>query len=89
MGFTPLAGLIMGTRAGDIDASIPEYLAHKEGITLSDIDILLNKASGLLGISGLTNDIMNFLMKKEHHDRRTTLAMTCLQCALNTILVLI
>ncbi len=76
MGFTPLAGLIMGTRAGDIDASIPEYLAHKEGITLSDIDILLNKASGLLGISGLTNDMRELLdEEREHHDRRATLAI--------------
>lgn len=76
MGFTPLAGLIMGTRSGDIDASIPEFLAHKEGITLSDIDILLNKASGLLGISGLTNDMRELLdEEKEHHDRRATLAI--------------
>ncbi|APJ04463.1 acetate kinase [Silvanigrella aquatica] len=76
MGFTPLAGLIMGTRAGDIDASIPEFLAHKEGISLSDIDILLNKASGLLGISGLTNDMRELLdEEREHHDRRATLAI--------------
>ena len=76
MGFTPLAGLIMGTRSGDIDASIPEFLAHKEGITLSDIDILLNKASGLLGISGLTNDMRELLdEEREHHDRRATLAI--------------
>lgn len=76
MGFTPLAGLIMGTRAGDIDASIPEFLAHKEGISLSDIDILLNKASGLLGISGLTNDMRELLdEEKEHHDRRASLAI--------------
>lgn len=76
MGFTPLAGLIMGTRAGDLDASIPEFIAHKEGITLSDIDILLNKASGLLGISGLTNDMRELLAEeKEHHDRRASLAI--------------
>ncbi len=76
MGFTPLAGLIMGTRSGDIDASIPEFLAHKEGISLSDIDILLNKASGLLGISGLTNDMRELLdEEREHHDRRATLAI--------------
>lgn len=76
MGFTPLAGLIMGTRAGDIDASIIEFLALKEGISLSDIDILLNKSSGLLGISGLTNDMRELLdEEKEHHDRRATLAI--------------
>ena len=76
MGFTPLAGLIMGTRAGDIDASIPEFLALKEGVSLSDIDILLNKASGLLGISGLTNDMRELLdEEKEHNDRRATLAI--------------
>ncbi|KAB8029712.1 acetate/propionate family kinase [Fluviispira multicolorata] len=76
MGFTPLAGLVMGTRAGDIDASIMDFLAHKEGVTLSDIDILLNKASGLLGVSGLTNDMRELLdEEKEHHDRRATLAI--------------
>jgi acetate kinase len=54
MGFTPLEGLVMGTRSGDIDPSLVEYLAVKDGLTLSGWMPCLNKQSGLLGISGLT-----------------------------------
>lgn len=76
MGFTPLEGLLMGTRAGDVDASILEYLAHKEGMSFSEIDTLLNKQSGLLGISGLTGDMRELLEEEaEHQDRRAKLAI--------------
>ncbi|MDZ7361925.1 MAG: acetate/propionate family kinase [candidate division KSB1 bacterium] len=71
MGMTPLEGLVMGTRCGDIDASVLEYLSHKEGMSFGEIDTLLNKQSGLLGISGLTNDMRDFLDEEhEHQDRR-------------------
>jgi acetate kinase len=76
MGFTPLEGLLMGTRAGDIDASVIEYLAHKEGLTLGEIDLILNKQSGLLGISGLTGDMRDLLAEAaEHDDRRARVAI--------------
>lgn len=76
MGFTPLAGLIMGTRCGDVDPSILDYLSHKEGITLTEIETQLNKNSGLLGISGLTHDMRELLEEeKEKKDRRATLAI--------------
>jgi acetate kinase len=76
MGFTPLEGLIMGTRAGDIDASLVEYLAAKEGMRLHEIDVLLNKQSGLLGISGLTGDMRELLEEEaENKDRRARLAI--------------
>jgi acetate kinase len=76
MGLTPLEGLVMGTRSGDIDPSVIEFLAHKEGMTLTEIDALLNKQSGLLGISGLTNDMRDLLdEEKEHQDRRAKLAI--------------
>jgi acetate kinase len=76
MGFTPVSGLIMGTRCGDLDPSIIEYISHKEGISLDAIDATLNKASGLLGISGLTNDMRDLLSEvKEHQDRRANLAI--------------
>jgi acetate kinase len=76
MGFTPLEGLIMGTRAGDIDPSLVEYLAVKDGLTLSEVDAMLNKQSGLLGISGLTGDMRDLLAEAdEHHDRRAELAI--------------
>jgi len=76
MGFTPLEGLVMGTRAGDMDPSIIEFLAHKEGVSLSQIDTLLNKQSGLLGLSGLTSDMRELLEEEaENQDRRATIAI--------------
>ena len=76
MGFTPLEGLVMGTRAGDLDPAILDYVASKEGLTLSEVEVLLNKQSGLLGISGLTNDMRELLAEaKEHSDRRARLAI--------------
>lgn len=76
MGLTPLEGLVMGTRSGDIDPSIIEFLAHKEGMSLPEIDALLNKQSGLLGVSGLTNDMRELLDEEsEHQDRRAKLAI--------------
>lgn len=56
MGMTPLEGLIMGTRSGDIDPAAVTYIARREGLDLDGIDLLLNKHSGLLGISGLSSD---------------------------------
>ena len=76
MGMTPLEGLMMGTRGGDIDPSVLEYLSHKEGMSFGEIDTLLNKQSGLLGISGLTNDMRDLLdEEREHQDRRAKLAI--------------
>ena len=76
MGLTPLEGLVMGTRGGDIDPSVIEYLSHKEGMSLVEIDALLNKQSGLLGLSGLTNDMRDLLAEEqEHNDRRAKLAV--------------
>jgi acetate kinase len=56
LGFTPLEGLVMGTRCGDIDPSLPTYLIEQLGYSASEVSELLNKASGLLGISKLSND---------------------------------
>jgi acetate kinase len=76
MGFTPLEGLLMGTRCGDIDPSLVEYLVHKEGMSVSEIDTLFNKQSGLLGISGLTGDMRDLLDEAaETQDRRACLAI--------------
>lgn len=76
MGFTPLEGLVMGTRSGTIDPSLIDYLTVKEGMTTSEVDTLLQKQSGLLGISGLTNDMRELLEEEaEHQDRRATLAI--------------
>jgi len=76
MGFTPLEGLLMGTRAGDLDTSVLEYLHFKEGMNFSEIDNLLNKRSGLLGISGLTDDMRELIEEEEENqDRRARLAI--------------
>jgi acetate kinase len=76
MGLSPLEGLVMGTRGGDIDPAVLEFLSHKEGMSMSEIDTLLNKQSGLLGLSGLTNDMRDLLEEaKDHQDRRATLAI--------------
>jgi len=56
MGFTPNAGLIMGSRCGDIDASIIPYIMNQANLTAKDIDTIINKQSGLLGISGVSSD---------------------------------
>ena len=76
MGLTPLEGLVMGTRGGNLDPSILDFLHHKEGLSLDQLDTLLNKQSGLLGISGLTNDMRDLLEEERlHQDRRARLAI--------------
>jgi acetate kinase len=76
MGFTPLEGLVMGTRCGDLDASLIEFLIHKEGMSVTEIMALLNKQSGLLGLSGLTSDMRELLQEAaENDDRRARLAI--------------
>jgi len=76
MGMTPLEGLVMGTRSGDLDPAIVNLVAAKEGMSSSEVETLLNTQSGLLGISGLTNDMRVLLAElKEHEDRRVRLAI--------------
>ena len=76
MGMTPLEGLTMGTRAGDLDPAILEYLHLKEGMSYDNLFNMLNKQSGLLGISGLTNDMRELLEEEEENsDRRAKLAI--------------
>ena len=76
MGFTPLEGLVMGTRSGDLDPAVVEFLEAKEGLSATAVDNLLNKQSGLLGISGLTNDMRDLLAEAhENDDRRARLAI--------------
>jgi acetate kinase len=76
MGMTPLEGLVMGTRSGDLDPAIVNLIATKEGMSAHEVETMLNTQSGLLGISGLTND-MRVLQEelKEYDDRRVRLAI--------------
>jgi len=73
MGMTPLAGLVMGTRCGDIDPAIPLYLIE-QGLTAQEIDTLLNKKSGLKGVGG-DNDMRNILARVEAGDAGAILAV--------------
>ncbi len=76
MGLTPAEGLVMGTRSGDLDPLILDFLHHKEGMSFDELDNLVNKRSGLLGISGLTNDMRDLLAEeRENQDRRARLAI--------------
>jgi acetate kinase len=70
MGFTPLEGLLMGTRSGDIDPSVILYIMGKEGLSLGEAQTLLNKHSGLIGISGESSDMREIVASvKEAHKR--------------------
>ncbi|MEO9114586.1 MAG: acetate kinase, partial [Gemmatimonadaceae bacterium] len=76
MGFTPLEGLVMGTRSGDLDPAILDFVGAKEGLSGHDVDTMLNKHSGLLGLSGLTADMRDLLDEEDvHGDRRARLAI--------------
>jgi acetate kinase len=75
MGMTPLAGLVMGTRCGDIDPSIIEYLVTRKGYSMEGVMDMLQKQSGLLGISGISSDFRDILDGYEKGNERATLAM--------------
>ena len=78
MGFTPLAGIAMGTRSGDLDPSIVTFLMKKEGLTADEVEKILNKESGLLGMSELSADNRDLLASIENGDenaRKCKIAM--------------
>ncbi len=74
MGFTPLEGLIMGTRSGDVDPGVIGFL-ERDGLTTAQIDEMLNKKSGLLGISGVSSDMREVLTAADQGNRRALLAL--------------
>ena len=75
MGYTPLEGLIMGTRSGEIDPAIIPFLMEKENMTGPQIDDYLNRRSGILGISGLSSDFRDLESAANHGDERSQLAI--------------
>ena len=79
MGLTPLEGLIMGTRSGDIDAGVIPYLMEKKGLTSSQILDYLNKKSGILGVSGISSDLREVIKAANDGDKRSiiTIEMLC------------
>lgn len=75
MGFTPLAGIMMGTRSGDLDASVVDYLVNTLGIDMHEVIKILNKESGLLGISGVSSDFRDVQQAAEAGNERAKLAL--------------
>ncbi|MDE6952432.1 MAG: acetate kinase [Erysipelotrichales bacterium] len=75
MGFTPLAGLMMGTRSGDLDPSIIDYLINEVGMDMKKIITMLNKESGLLGVSGVSSDFRDVMEAANAGNERAKLAI--------------
>jgi acetate kinase len=75
MGLTPLEGLVMGTRAGDVDPGVLLYLMRELDLTPADVDRVLNKESGLVGVSGVSNDMRDVLEAAARGDERAALAL--------------
>jgi acetate kinase len=82
MGFTPLEGLVMGTRSGDVDPNLHEFLVQNTHQTLQEVTELLNKKSGLLGLSGLSNDMRTLLAAAGENPRaRVAIDVFCRRLA--------
>ena len=79
MGFTPLAGLPMGTRSGDLDAGILQYLMNKYGWSIDECLNVLNKKSGVLGISGVSSDFRDIESAAKEGNHRAEVALECFQ----------
>lgn len=75
MGFTPLAGVVMGTRSGSIDPAIIKFIADTKGLDLAGVDALLNKESGVYGISGVSSDFRDLDAEAEKGNERAKLAL--------------
>ncbi len=75
MGLTPLAGILMGTRSGDIDPAIVTFLMEKEGLGIDEINAVLNKKSGVLGVSGVSSDFRDLSAAAEDGNKRAAAAL--------------
>ncbi len=75
MGFTPLEGLIMGTRSGDIDPAIVFYLIERVGLSVQEINSMLNRESGLLGLSGVSRDMRDILKSAQEGNKRASITI--------------
>ncbi|MDR1392314.1 MAG: acetate kinase [Clostridiales bacterium] len=75
MGFTPIDGLVMGTRCGSIDVAIIKYLSKEKGMSIEKIDNILNKESGVLGISGISSDFRDLATHANNGNERARLAL--------------
>ena len=78
MGFTPLEGLVMGTRSGDLDPAVLEFVMERENIDIHEMVTILNKKSGLLALSGQTGDVRDLRMLRDQGNERAALALDVL-----------
>ena len=78
MGFSPLAGLLMGTRSGDIDPSVAAFIAEKTGMNGSELSVYLNKKGGFLGVSGVSSDCRDLEIAAEEGNDRAALTLEML-----------
>jgi len=76
MGYTPLEGVMMGTRCGDVDPAAVLHIMMSEELSMHDMDTILNKQSGLLGVSGISNDLRDIIKAAEDGNERAALAFT-------------
>ena len=86
MGFTPLAGLPMGTRCGDIDAGIMEYLMNKHGMDITEMLSIMNKKSGVLGISGVSSDFRDLETAASEGNTRAALAVEAFEYSVRKLI---
>jgi acetate kinase len=77
MGLTPLEGLVMGTRSGDLDPAIVGFIAEKENLSMEDVERFLNKDAGLLGISGFSSDMRELLAARHQPRARLAIEIFC------------
>ena len=75
MGFTPLEGLLMGTRCGDIDPALVGYIMEKGQYSIEDVNAIMNRKSGLLGLSGISNDMRDLLAQRRKGNKEAKLAI--------------
>ncbi|AKR11508.1 acetate kinase [Bacillus cereus BAG1X2-3] len=75
MGFTPLAGVTMGTRSGNLDPALIPYIMEKTGQTVEEVVNVLNKKSGMLGLTGYSSDLRDIIAKEEEGDHRAKVAL--------------
>jgi acetate kinase len=80
MGFTPTGGLVMGTRSGDLDPGVPLYLLQQRGMSPDELHELLNRRSGLIGVSAVSSDMQDLLAReKENRDAALAVELFCYQ----------
>lgn len=89
MGFTPLEGLMMGTRSGNVDPAIIRFIMEKENLTIKEVDELLNKKSGFLGVSGISSDLRNVEEAASEGNYRAQLAIDMFYQKLSVLSVLL